>query len=203
MAFLVAHKAPDFTAMAVMGDNSFNKLTLSSLRGKYVILFFYPLDFTFVCPSEILAFDEVLDQFKERETEIIGVSIDSEYTHLAWKEKSPDDGGIGSIRFPLVADLNKNIARSYGVLYQDEVALRGLFLIDKEGIIRHAVVNDIPLGRSISEALRMVDALRFHELKGDVCPANWSEGKEGMKPTRDGVVDYLSKFAGKKKADKS
>jgi peroxiredoxin (alkyl hydroperoxide reductase subunit C) len=202
MAFLVAQQAPDFTATAVMANNSFKELTLSSLRGKYVILFFYPFDFSFVCPSEILAFDEALDEFRKRDTEIVGVSVDSKHTHLAWKKISPDEGGIGPIRFPLIADLDKGISRAYGVLHNDEMALRGLFLIDREGIIRHALINDDALGRSIPEALRMVDALRFHERKGHVCPANWSEGKQGIKPTRDGVVDYLSKFAGSKKSDK-
>jgi peroxiredoxin (alkyl hydroperoxide reductase subunit C) len=198
MSFLVAKQAPDFSATAVMPDNSFETLSLSSLRGKYVILFFYPLDFTFVCPSEILAFDEALDKFRERDTEIVGVSVDSEYTHLAWKKTPVDEGGIGQIRYPLVSDLNKDIARNYGILMDEGVALRGLFLIDKEGIVRHCVINDNALGRSIPEALRIVDALRFHELKGDVCPANWEEGKEGMKPTSQGVVDYLSKFSKKK-----
>ncbi len=197
MSFLVAKQAPDFTANAVMADNSIGKIKLSSLRGKYVILLFYPLDFTFVCPSEILAFDEVLDKFRERETEIVAISVDSEYTHLAWKKTPVEKGGIGPIRFPLVADLNKDIARSYGILLEEGVALRGLFLINKEGIIRHALINDDSLGRSVSEALRIVDALRFHERSGNVCPANWEEGQDGMKPTSDGVVDYLSKFAKK------
>ena len=198
MAFLVTHDAPDFTAKAVLSDDSVNEsFQLSSLRGRYVVLFFYPLDFTFVCPSEILAFDEALDQFKERDTEVIGVSVDSHYTHIAWRNTSVDAGGIGPIRFPLVSDLSKKIARDYDLLVDEEVALRGLFLIDKEGIVRHAVVNDLPLGRNIPEALRMVDALRFHENKGDVCPANWEKGREGMEPTRRGVVDYLSKFSKK------
>jgi peroxiredoxin (alkyl hydroperoxide reductase subunit C) len=198
MSSLVTQQAPDFTAMALTGDNQFDPdFKLSSLRGKYVILFFYPLDFTFVCPSEIIAFDQRLDDFRARGTEVVGVSVDSQYTHLAWKKTPIEQGGIGPIRYPLIADLNKQVSRSFGVLFNEEVALRGLFLIDREGIIRHAVVNDLPLGRNVEEALRMVDALRFHEDKGEVCPANWQEGEEGMEPTSEGVVDYLSKFASK------
>lgn len=196
MSTLVTKLAPDFTANAVLADNTIDEeFTLSSMRGRYVILFFYPLDFTFVCPTEILAFDEALDEFRTRGAEVVGVSVDSQYTHLAWKKTSPDHGGIGPIRYPLVADLKKEIARSYGVLFDDEVALRGLFLIDREGIVRHSVINDLPLGRNVSEALRMLDALRFHEEKGDVCPANWNEGDDGMDASPDGVVDYLSKFS--------
>ena len=194
MCNLVTKEAPDFTATAVMGDNSFEEnFTLSSFRGKHVILFFYPLDFTFVCPSEIIAFDKALDRFKEKNCEIIGVSVDSHFTHLAWKNTPVNDGGIGSIKYPLVADLNKTISNQYGVLLPDGIALRGLFLIDKEGIIRHAVINDLPLGRNIEEALRMVDSLQFHEKHGDVCPANWKEGEDAMTPTAEGVADYLTK----------
>ena len=196
MSTLVTKPAPDFTANAVLADNTIDEeFTLSSMRGKYVVLFFYPLDFTFVCPTEILAFDEALDEFKKRGAEVVGVSVDSQYTHLAWKKTPTDNGGIGPIRYPLVADLKKEIARDYGVLFDDEVALRGLFLIDREGIVRHSVINDLPLGRNVGEALRMLDALRFHEEKGDVCPANWNEGDDGMDASPDGVVDYLSKFA--------
>lgn len=196
MSFLVTKPAPDFTATAVLMDNSFDEeFKLSSLRGKYVVLFFYPLDFTFVCPTEILAFDEALEDFRSRDAEIVGVSVDSHYTHAAWKRTPVDDGGIGPIRFPLVADLSKDIARSYGVLVDEEVALRGLFLIDREGIIRHALVNDLPLGRNVGEALRLLDALRFHELRGDVCPANWNEGDNGITESHDGIVDYLSQYA--------
>jgi peroxiredoxin (alkyl hydroperoxide reductase subunit C) len=201
MSTLVTRKAPDFTATAVLPDDRFErKFSLAQFRGRYVILFFYPLDFTFVCPSEILAFDEALEEFRTRDCEVVGASVDSEYTHLAWRKTPVDQGGIGSIGFPLVADLSKNVARRFGVLFNDEVALRGLFLIDREGIVRHAVINDLPLGRSVQEAMRMLDALRFHEQKGDVCPADWSAGDEGMAPTRQGVVDYLSKFA-RSKAD--
>lgn len=193
---LVTQKAPDFTANAVMPDNSFGQITLSAFEGKNVVLFFYPLDFTFVCPSEILAFNKKVDEFKKRNTEVIGVSVDSRFTHLAWKKTALDDGGIGNIQYPLVEDLNKNIARSYGILFGESVALRGLFLIDTKGIVRHAVINDLPLGRNVNEALRMVDALQFVETHGDqVCPANWNEGDEAMKPTAEGVASYLAKHS--------
>lgn len=195
MSTLVTKEAPDFTAQAVMADNSFAELTLSSYRGKYVILFFYPLDFTFVCPSEIIAFDAALAKFEAKDAVVIGVSVDSQYTHFAWKNTPHDEGGIGPIKYPLVADLNKRISREYGVLFDESVALRGLFLIDKEGIVRHALVNDLPLGRSVDEALRTLDALRFHEEHGEVCPANWREGEEAMKPTAEGVASYLAKHA--------
>ena len=158
-----------------------------------MLLFFYPMDFTFVCPSEIIAFDRKLKEFQARNTSVIGVSVDSEYTHFAWRQTPVDKGGIGPVGYPLVSDLTKNIARSYGVLLNDAVALRGLFLIDAHGVVRHALVNDLPLGRSVEEALRMVDALQFHEEHGEVCPANWKQGEKGMKPTADGVADYLAK----------
>jgi len=193
---LVTNEAPDFKAIAVMPDNSFNEgFTLSSLRGQYVVLFFYPLDFTFVCPSEILAFNRALDQFKERNCQVVGVSMDSHFTHLAWKNTPVNSGGIGNIQFPLVADLDKNIADSYGVLLPMGIALRGLFLIDKNGIIRSQVVNDLPLGRSVDEALRVLDALQFTEEHGDVCPANWKKGEDAMTPTAEGVARYLADHA--------
>jgi peroxiredoxin 2/4 len=195
MCTLVTKAAPDFTTQAVMPNDTFADLALSALRGKYVLLFFYPLDFTFVCPSEIISFDRKLDAFKERDCEVIGISVDSIYTHLAWKSTPVKAGGIGKIRFPLVADLKKDIARAYGVLLDEEVALRGLFLIDREGIVRHQLVNDLPLGRSVDEALRMLDALRFFEAYGDVCPADWHPGEEAMKPTREGVAEYLGKHS--------
>jgi len=193
MASLVTKKAPDFTAQAVMPDNSFEELNLESYRGKYVILFFYPLDFTFVCPSEIIAFDRVLAEFRKRNAEVIGVSVDSHYAHHAWRRTPRDQGGIGEVGFPLVSDLSKNIARSYGVLTDDSVALRGLFLIDKEGIVRHELINDLSLGRNVDEAIRMLDALQFTEKYGDVCPANWHDGEDAMKPTAEGVAEYLAK----------
>lgn len=189
---LVTKEAPGFTARAVMPDNSFAEISLSSYRGKYVVMFFYPLDFTFVCPSEIIAFDQALEKFEEKNAVVLGVSVDSHYTHLAWKNTPRDQGGIGPIRYPLVADLNKSISRDYGVLLDDGVALRGLFLIDKEGIVRHALVNDLPLGRNVDEAARVLDALQFHEKHGDVCPANWHEGEEAMEPTSEGVAKYLA-----------
>jgi peroxiredoxin (alkyl hydroperoxide reductase subunit C) len=196
MSFLVTKPAPDFTATAVMPDNSFKAdFKLSDYRGKYVVLFFWPLDFTFVCPSEILAFDKALPKFKAKNTEVVGVSVDSQFTHFAWRATPAEQGGIGPVQFPLVADLTKQISRDYGVLFDDAVALRGLFLLDKNGIVRHALVNDLPLGRNVNEALRMVDALQFHEKHGDVCPANWQEGDEGMVPTAAGVASYLAKHA--------
>ncbi|MCK4627205.1 MAG: peroxiredoxin [Phycisphaerae bacterium] len=195
MSTLVTNEAPDFTAQAVMPDNTFAELKLSSYRGKCVVLFFYPLDFTFVCPSEIIAFDKALDKFKEKNAEVIGVSVDSHFTHLAWKNTPREKGGIGNVQYPIVSDLTKGIARSYGVLFNDSVALRGLFLIDKEGVIRHALINDLPLGRNVDEALRVLDALQFTEKHGEVCPANWREGEEAMKPTAEGVANYLAKHA--------
>lgn len=194
LSTLVTQEAPDFTANAVMPDNTFETLTLSKYRGKYVVLFFYPLDFTFVCPSEIIAFNKKVAEFKAKNTEVIGVSVDSRFTHFAWKNTKVEDGGIGNIQYPLVEDLTKNIARSYGVLFNDAVALRGLFLIDTHGKVRHAVINDLPLGRNVDEALRMVDALQFVETHGDqVCPANWKQGDDAMKPDAEGVASYLAK----------
>ncbi|HBA87314.1 MAG TPA: thioredoxin peroxidase [Geobacter sp.] len=195
---LVTKEAPDFTAQAVLPDNTFAELTLSRYRGKYVVLFFYPLDFTFVCPSEILAFNKRLEEFKVKNCEVIGVSVDSRFTHLAWKNTSVENGGIGDIQYPLVEDLNKAIARSYGILLNESVALRGLFLIDPNGIVRHSVINDLPLGRSVGEALRMLDALQFVETHGgEVCPANWQEGEDSMKASTAGVAEYLAKKHGK------
>lgn len=195
MDFLVTNEAPDFTAQAVMPDNSFEELTLSSYRGKYVVLFFYPLDFTFVCPTEIIAFDKALEKFNAKNCEVISVSVDSHFSHLAWKNTPVEKGGIGQVKYPLVADLKKTISDDYGLLFNGEIALRGLFLIDKEGIVRHQVVNDLGLGRSVDEALRMLDALQFTEKHGEVCPANWKEGDDAMKPTADGVADYLASHA--------
>ena len=192
---LVTKEAPDFTATAVMPDNTFSELKLSDYKGKYTILFFYPLDFTFVCPSELIAFDKKLAEFKKRNCEVISVSIDSEFTHLAWKNTPVENGGIGNIQYPMIADITKNISKDFGVLFNGAVALRGLFLIDKEGIVRHQVVNDLPLGRNIDEALRMLEALQFVETYGEVCPANWEEGKSSMKATPQGVAEYLAAHA--------
>ncbi len=195
MCNLITREAPDFTAQAVMPDDAFTEIKLSSYRGKYVLLFFYPLDFTFVCPSEILAFNSQLPRFREKGCEVLGVSIDSQYTHFAWRQTPVEKGGIGQIEFPLVSDLNKSIAKDYGVLLNDQVALRGQFLIDRNGIIRHCLINDLPLGRNVEEALRTLDALQFTEKHGEVCPANWRHGQEGMKPTANGVAEYLAKHA--------
>jgi peroxiredoxin (alkyl hydroperoxide reductase subunit C) len=195
MSTLVTRQAPDFTATAVMADNSFGEIRLSDYRGKYTLLFFYPLDFTFVCPSEILAFNRRVEEFNKKDCHLIGISVDSHFTHLAWKQTEIEKGGIGNVQYPLVSDIKKEIARAYGVLHDEAVALRGLFLIDKEGVVRHAVVNDLPLGRNVDEALRMLDALRFTEEHGEVCPANWREGEEAMKPTAEGVADYLARHA--------
>lgn len=195
MTSLVTQKAPSFTATAVFGNNEIKELELESYKGKYVLLFFYPLDFTFVCPSEIIAFDKKYDEFKNKGVEVIGVSVDSQFSHYAWKNTPVEEGGIGNVQFPLVADLNKTISRDYGVLLDESVALRGLFLIDKEGVVRHSVINDLPLGRNVDEALRMVDALQFTEENGEVCPANWQDGDDAMTPTAEGVADYLAKHA--------
>jgi len=192
---LVTKEAPDFAAQAVMGDNSFAELKLSGYRGKYVVLFFYPLDFTFVCPSEIIAFDKAIEQFRAKGAEVIGASVDSHFTHLAWKNTPRDKGGIGPIQYPLVADLDKSISRKYGVLLDDGIALRGLFLIDKDGVVQHALVNNLPLGRSVAEALRTLDALKYHEDHGEVCPANWQEGEDAMQPSAEGVAKYLAAHA--------
>ena len=195
MSVSVQKRAPEFKAQAVVEDNSFKEISLSDYQGKYVVLFFYPLDFTFVCPSEIIAFDHKLEEFRERGAEVIGVSVDSHFTHLAWKNTAVENGGIGNIRYPLVADLNKDIAKSYDVLTEGGVALRGTFLIDREGVVRHQNVNDLGLGRNVDEAIRMLDALQFTEKHGEVCPANWNKGKAAMKPTTHGVASYLKEHS--------
>lgn len=193
MAVLVTKEAPDFTATAVMPDGSFKAdFKLSSLRGQKVVLFFYPLDFTFVCPSELVAFHNRIKEFQSRKTQVVGCSVDSQFTHLAWMNTPVEQGGVGKLAYPLVADLNKNIARAYDVLLNEAVALRGSFLIDEQGVVRHQVVNDLPLGRNIDEMIRMIDALDFHKQHGEVCPANWTKGKSGMKPTQEGVKSYLA-----------
>lgn len=193
MSVLVTKEAPDFKAQAVMPDGSFQEVSLSDYRGKHVLLFFYPLDFTFVCPTEIIAFSEAVGQFEELGVQVLGCSVDSHYTHLAWRNTPRTQGGLGDIRYPLVADLDKKIAEAYDVLLADGMALRGLFLIDKDGIVRHQVVNDLPLGRSVDEALRMVQALQFFETNGEVCPANWHQGDASMKPDPKGSQDYFAK----------
>ena len=196
MSLLVTKPAPDFTATVVLPDNTFKEdFKLSDLRGKYVLLFFYPLNFTFVCPSEILAFNKAAKQFEDSNCQIVAVSIDSHFSHLAWKNTPVNEGGIGNISYPLVSDLNKSISRDYGVLLDAGIALRGLFLIDREGIIRHQVVNDLPLGRNVNEALRILHALQFTEKHGEVCPANWNQGEDAMTPTAEGVAAYLTAHA--------
>ncbi len=193
MSVLVGKKAPDFSAKAVKGDEISDHFKLSSYKGKYVILFFYPLDFTFVCPTELHAFQKSLPDFKNRGVEVIGVSVDSPYSHLAWLKTPRSKGGIEGVSYPIVSDLNKSISRDYDVLLEEAgISLRGLFLIDCEGVVRHQVVNDLPLGRSIEEALRMVDALQYFEKNGEVCPANFKQGDKAMKPTQAGLEQYFS-----------
>lgn len=193
MSAKVQLPAPDFKATALVGEE-FKDIKLSDYKGKYVLLFFYPLDFTFVCPTEIIAFSDKIDEFKKRNTEVLGVSVDSHFTHLAWNQLPRSKGGLGGIKYPLVADLNKNISRSYGVLIEEAgIALRGLFIIDKEGVVRHLLVNDLPLGRSVDEAIRIIDALQFFEKNGEVCPANWHPGQATMKPDPKGSQAYFEK----------
>ena len=196
MSVLVAQSAPDFTAPAVMPNGVIEEaFRLSDLNGKYVVLFFWPLDFTFVCPTEIIAHDKRIAQFKERGVEVVGVSIDSQFTHFAWRNTSIDDGGIGEVDFPIVADITHEITKAYGIEHPDGVAMRASFLIDKEGIVQHQVVNNLPLGRNVDEMMRMVDALQFAEEYGEVCPAGWQKGETGMAPTAEGVADYLKQHA--------
>jgi peroxiredoxin (alkyl hydroperoxide reductase subunit C) len=196
MSVLVTKQAPDFTASAVMPDGSIkNGFKLSDLRGKYVALFFWPLDFTFVCPTEIIAHNNRAVMFRERGVELVGVSIDSQFTHAAWRNTPVAKGGIGPVSFPLVADVKHEITRAYGIEHPDGVALRGSFLIDRNGIVQHQVVNNLPLGREVDEMLRMVDALQFFEENGEVCPAGWHKGAAAMKADADGVATYLAAHA--------
>ncbi|MDR2790102.1 MAG: redoxin domain-containing protein [Campylobacteraceae bacterium] len=196
---LVTKKAPNFTATAVLGDNQivgdFN--LYKNLGEKGAVVFFYPMDFTFVCPSEIIAFDKRLDEFKSRGINVIGISCDTQFSHFAWKSTDIKNGGIGNIRYPLVADVTKQIARDFDVLFNESVALRGSFLIDKDGTVRHAVINDLPLGRNIDEMLRMVDTMLFTNEYGEVCPAGWTKGEEAIKASTKGIAEYLSKNAEK------
>ena len=207
MGVLVGRKAPGFSAAAVTNGNDIvTGFTLEQFKGKYVILFFYPKDFTFVCPTELYAFQEKLEEFKSRNVEVIGVSTDTEQSHWGWLNMEKNAGGIKGITYPLVADTNKTISTNYDVLAGDWdfnqdgemtangelIAYRGLFLIDKEGTVRHQLVNDLPLGRNVDEAIRMVDALQFNEENGEACPANWSKGKDGLKTTHEGIAEYLS-----------
>ncbi|OIO66880.1 MAG: peroxidase [Zetaproteobacteria bacterium CG_4_9_14_3_um_filter_49_83] len=214
MSVLVSKQAPEFTAVAVMPDGSINEgFSLSDYEGKYVVLFFYPLDFTFVCPSELIAFDHRIKEFEARGVQVIGCSVDSQFSHVAWRNTPVNQGGIGPVAYPLVADLTKKIAADYDVLLNNttiedeegdqyhllggDVALRGSFLIDKDGVVQHQVVNNLPLGRNIDEMLRMIDALQFTEEHGEVCPAGWNKGDKGMAPSADGVASYLASEADK------
>ncbi len=193
MSVLVTQPAPDFTAAAVLPDGSIKEnFKLSDLRGKYVVLFFYPLDFTFVCPSEIIAHDHRVAKFKELGVEVVGVSIDSQFSHFAWRETPVEKGGIGRVGFPLVADVKHEITKAYGIEHPAGVALRGSFLIDKAGIVQAQIVNNLPLGREVDEMIRLVEALQFTEQHGEVCPAGWKKGQKGMKPTAEGVAAYLA-----------
>ena len=210
---LVTQKAPDFKAQAVMPDNSFKEVSLSDYKGKKVVLFFYPLDFTFVWPSELIAFDKRISEFEKRNVQVLGCSVDSHFSHLRWKEMPVEKGGIGNVKYPLVADLDKSISRNYDVLLgtkaatvltdEDEsetsigggVSLRGSFLIDEDGNVRHEIKNDLPLGRNVDEMLRLIDALDHHNKHGEVCPAGWTQGKTGMEPSDDGMRDYLANNA--------
>ena len=198
MTALIGKQAPDFTAAAVLADGSIDEnFTLSSyLDGSYGLLFFYPLDFTFVCPSEILAFHNRSPAFQERNVKVIGVSVDSQFSHFAWRNTPVEKGGLGAVNFPLVADIKKSIASDYGVLFEDDgVAFRGTALIDRDGIVRHLSINDLPLGRNVDEYVRLVDALQFHEEHGEVCPAGWQKGDKGMVADADGVASYLEENA--------
>lgn len=190
---LVGKKAPDFSAKAVVGKKFVDNFSLKQFLGKNILLFFYPLDFTFVCPTELHAFQDRIEEFDKRNTQIIGCSVDSTYSHLAWLNTPKAKGGIQGVQYPIIADLNKTISRDYEVLIPHEgIAYRGLFLIDREGIVRHQVVNDLPLGRSVEETLRTLDAWLFYEKHGEVCPANWQQGKKSMKPTHEGLEQYFA-----------
>jgi peroxiredoxin (alkyl hydroperoxide reductase subunit C) len=199
MTTLVGKIAPDFTTAAVLANGEINGAfnLHNELKGKNGIVFFYPLDFTFVCPSELIALDRRIAEFNDRNTVVIGVSIDSQFTHAAWRNTAIADGGIGAVQYPLVADVNHSICQAYGVEHPTaHVALRGAFLIDKKGVVRSQIVNDLPLGRNIDELIRMVDALDFHEQHGEVCPAGWTKGKTAIKPTAEGIATYLAAEAG-------
>jgi alkyl hydroperoxide reductase subunit AhpC len=198
MSVLVQQPAPDFKAQAVMPNKGFQEISLSEHKGKYVLLFFWPLDFTFVCPTEIIALSDRNEEFAKLNVQILGVSVDSHYTHLAWRNTSRPEGGLGEIDYPMISDLNKEISRAYGVLLPSGIALRGLFLIDKNGIVRHQIVNDLPLGRSVDEALRMVKALQYVEQHGEVCPANWREGARTIKASpAESKTFFADEYAGK------
>jgi peroxiredoxin (alkyl hydroperoxide reductase subunit C) len=195
MSILVNKEAPNFTAQAVMPNGVMESLSLDQFRGHYVVLFFWPLDFTFVCPTEIIAHNKRVAAFEERDVQLIGCSIDSQFTHAAWRNTPVDKGGIGEVDFPMVADVKREIASSFGILHDAGIALRASFLIDKDGIVQHQVANNLPLGRNVDEMLRIVDALQFTEEHGEVCPAGWNKGDTGMAPNTDGVASYLAEHA--------
>jgi peroxiredoxin (alkyl hydroperoxide reductase subunit C) len=197
MAVLVGKKAPDFTSAAVLGNGQIveDYNFAAATKGKYAVVFFYPLDFTFVCPSELIAFDHRMEEFKKRNVEVIGVSIDSHFTHNAWRNTPVEKGGIGQVGYTLVADMKHSICQAYDVENEGGVALRGSFLIDRDGVVQHQVVNNLPLGRNVDEMIRMVDALQFTEENGEVCPAGWNKGKKGMTASPEGVAAYLANNA--------
>lgn len=195
MAAHVQQPAPDFRCEAVL-NGKFETVALGDFKGKYLVLFFYPLDFTFVCPTEILAFSDRADEFRKIGAEVVGASVDSKYSHLAWLNTPRKDGGIAGVKIPLLADLDKKIASDYGVLLPGGVALRGLFVVDPKGIVRHITINDLPIGRSVDEVLRVVQAVQFTDKHGEVCPANWAPGKDTMKPDPQGSKTYFEKTAG-------
>lgn len=199
MAVLVGKPAPDFTVPAVLADGSIveNYSFSTATKGKYALVFFYPLDFTFVCPSELIALDHRIPDFKARNVEVVGVSIDSHFTHNAWRNTAVNDGGIGQVKYTLAADITHEIAKAYDVESAGGVAFRGAFLIDPEGVVRSQIVNDLPLGRSMEEIIRLFDALQFHAEHGEVCPANWKKGDKGMDASPEGVAKYLSENADK------
>jgi peroxiredoxin 2/4 len=189
---LIGKKAPHFEAKAVVKNKIVEKFSLADFLGQYVVFFFYPLDFTFVCPTELHAFQEKVPDFEKRGAQLVGCSIDSWFSHHAWLITPKNRGGIEGVTYPIVSDIHKSIARSFNVLKEDDgIAYRGLFLLDKQGVVRHQVVNDLPIGRSVDEALRTLDALIFHEKHGEVCPANWKQGAKSMKPTQDGLAEYF------------
>ena len=192
MSAFVSAPAPDFSGEAYL-NGEFKKISLSDFKGKKLVLFFYPLDFTFVCPTEIVAFSDQLEEFRKRNTEVVGVSVDSKFTHKAWAETERKDGGIKGVNYPLLSDLNKKVAADYGVLLPDGIALRGLFIINKDGILKHATINHLDLGRNVDEVLRLLDAVDFSEQHGEVCPANWKKGEKAMKPTAESLKQYMSK----------
>ena len=193
METLVGKKAPYFEAEATIGQD-FKKITLNDYKGKYLCLFFYPLDFTFVCPTELHAFSDKMDEFKKRNCELLACSVDSKFSHAAWLRTPRNQGGIEGVKYPILSDIQKTIARSYGTLFEDGgIAFRGLFLINKDGVVQHALVNNLPLGRNVDEAVRVLDAIQYNEENGEVCPANWKKGDEAMKASSEGLKTYFAK----------